>query len=128
MAVEEFEFDFDGYERYAWLIGWIPWFGRWYMTKRRENTRCWLDNATLHVEKGVVFRRRHAIPVVQIADVLLIQGPYMARFGLWTTVVKTTSSWAVVSLVALKDPEGARDRLLGAAHERNRGDDPPEAD
>ena len=81
MATDEFEIDFDGYARYVWLVAWMPWFGRWYMSRRREATRYWLEGSTLRVEEGVLFRRSRAIPVARISDVLLVQDPYMARCG-----------------------------------------------
>jgi len=116
-----FEIDRDKLYRFLryWTLAFlIPKFGRWWPRKFLETLEYRLDAGTLHVCQGVFFRRRKAIPVERITDVVLYQGPIMRRFfGIWWLRIQTAGTgyaWPEATLMALTHPEEARDAILAA--------------
>lgn len=97
---------------YAFTIGsWLP-------RKQSEALRYWLDGATLHVDQGVYFLKRKAIPLDRVTDVMLVQGPFMRWFDIWALHVQTAgmggNSTAEAVLYGIDRPEQVRDELLTA--------------
>lgn len=111
--------------RYGTLAFFLPWFGRWWPRKYLETLEYRLDEGTLYVSQGVFFRRRSAIPVDRITDVILYQGPFMRwLFDIWGLRIQTAGEghWLPgATLMALTRPEEARNAILAAARGDQRG-------
>jgi len=94
---------------YALAILWYP---RWV-----EVLRYCLDDTSLRVEQGLLFRSRKTIPLDKITDLELVQGPVLRAFGMWTVKVQTASTASQLpeaTLYGLVNPEQAREEILAA--------------
>lgn len=87
-----------------------------YVTRRQAAALSYrLENGTLYIESGVWFRERKAIPLRNVTDLTLEQGPVAKRFGIWTLAVQTAGSdVAEARLYGLQASEAARTHLLAA--------------
>ncbi len=94
--------------------------GLWLSRRQSEALHYWLDESTLHIDQGVFFLKRKAIPLDRVTDVVLVQGPLMKVCGIWELRVQTAGTGQSVpeaTLYGLTDPEAARDMLLAARDE-----------
>jgi putative membrane protein len=69
----------------------------------------------LVVKRGVWFVVEKSIPLEQITDVALIQGPIMRIFGLYSLSFETagqSGEGALVSIVGINEPEVFREAIL----------------
>ena len=92
---------------------WILWLGRWLPQRRVEALRYWLDGSTLRVDGGLYTIHRMAIPLERITDIVLVQGPLMRHFAIWSLLVQTAGT-GHATLLGLSEPEKVRDVLLQA--------------
>ena len=94
---------------YVLLIG--PWLPR----GQASAMRFALEGTTLRVDGGIVFLSRKAIPLDRVTDIVLVQGPLMRHFGLWSLRVQTAGAGSHVPegvLIGVEEPERVRDLLL----------------
>jgi len=76
-----------------------------------------LDDKSLRVEQGLLFRSRKTIPLDKITDLELVQGPLLRAMGMWTIKVQTASTASQLpeaTLMGLVNPEKAREQILAA--------------
>ncbi len=83
--------------------------------QQADGLRYWLEGSTLRVDQGVYFLKRKSIPLDRVTDVILVQGPLMRHFGIWSIRVQTAGMGQGIpeaTLYGLSDAPGVRDRLL----------------
>ena len=88
-----------------------------YMPKWVKVLRYCLDDKSLRVEQGLLFRSRKTIPLDKITDLELVQGPILRAMGMWTIKVQTASTSSQLpeaTLLGLVNPEKAREEILAA--------------
>ena len=103
---------------YLLLVG--PWFPR----RQASALRYALEGTTLRVDSGVVFLARKAIPLDRVTDIVLVQGPLMRHFGLWSLRVQTAGAGSHTPegiLFGVEEPERVRDLLLETRDEAASG-------
>ncbi len=97
---------------YAYTIG------KWLPQKQADALQYWLDGPVLHVNEGVYFLKRKAIPLDRITDVMLAQTPLLRKFDIWAMQIQTAGtggkSMAEAILIGLNDPEAVRNEILNA--------------
>lgn len=115
-----FEIDRDKVARFFyWFFLWflLPKLG-WKFAKEQANRlHYWIEFNTLRVDGGLWWLQRKAIPLVQITDIKLTQGPILRSFGIWSVYIQTAGQGTMcpeAQLFGLSDPESARDSLLDA--------------
>ena len=102
--------------------------GRWLPRKQAEAFRYRLDGVTIRIDEGVYFLKRKAIPLDRVTDVVLIQGPLMRHFGIWTLQIQTAGvgmpnrGGAEGVLYGIVDAQAVRDALLVARDAAVRSD------
>lgn len=125
------EAEFDPKVRRYWLVGLVIFsvltmFGiplllltlplAWYLSGRyldRMSAR--MDERFLKVEKGILTRIEKNVPLEQITDMGIVEGPLMRAFGLKQMTVETagqSSAGPLVTLLGVIDTEAFRDRVL----------------
>lgn len=125
------EAQFDRKVRHYWLVGVVIFsvltmFGiplllltlplAWYLSGRyldRMSAR--MDERFLKVEKGILTRVEKNVPLEQITDMGIVEGPLMRAFGLKQLTVETagqSSAGPLVTLLGVIDTEAFRDRVL----------------
>jgi len=108
-------------------------FAQWYYTKYFQKLSCVLTARKLLIGKGLIFRTEKAIPLDQITDLQMKQGPLMRHLDLESMSVETAGSsgsstgGALVSLVGIKDSRefrrtvlDQRDRVVGSQDHEDR--------
>ncbi|MHC5055001.1 MAG: PH domain-containing protein [Planctomycetota bacterium] len=103
---------------YLLLIG--PWFPR----RQASALRYALEGTTLRVDSGVFFLSRKAIPLDRVTDIVLVQGPLMRHFGVWSLRVQTAGAGSHIPegvLFGVEEPERVRDLLLETRDEAASG-------
>ena len=76
-----------------------------------------LDDKSLRVESGLLFRSRKTIPLDKITDLELVQGPLLRYFDMWTVKVQTASTASQLpeaTLLGLVNPDQVREEILSA--------------
>ena len=76
-----------------------------------------LDDKSLRVESGLLFRSRKTIPLDKITDLELVQGPLLRYFDMWTIKVQTASTASQLpeaTLLGLVNPDQVREEILAA--------------
>ncbi len=125
------EAEFDSKVRSYWLVGFaiisvLTFFGipllvltlplGWYLTGRYlERMSARMDERFLKVEKGILTRVEKNVPLEQITDMGIVEGPLMRAFGLKQLTVETagqSSAGPLVTLLGVIDTEQFRDRVL----------------
>jgi len=89
--------------------------GGWITQKHLSKMKCELTEKFLKVEKGVMTKVEKNIPLDQITDLGMVQGPVMRFFGLKEISVETagqSGTGALVKLVGIIDVEDFRDSVL----------------
>lgn len=123
--------EFDSKVQTYWLLSgaWIlaatvvgilllpVWFaiGRAVTGRYLRHMKCVLTDRTLQVTKGVLTRVEKTVPLDQITDLGLVQGPVMRLFGLEAMSVETagqSAEGALVKLVGIVDARQFRDAVL----------------
>lgn len=96
-------------------LAWIFLIGP-YVAKRQAAALAYrIEGGTLYIESGVWYRQRKAIPLQNVTDLALEQGPIGKRCGVWTLAVQTAGSdVAEARLYGLEAAEAVRTRLLPA--------------
>lgn len=97
----------------VWVLGW----GQWWSRRRFENLRCVLNQRSLVVERGVLFKVEKTIPLDKIQDLTVTEGPLLKAFGLRSLRVETAGQSSPqgtsdADLVGVVDPRSFRDRVL----------------
>lgn len=86
-------------------------FKKWY-----EALECDLTDRSLHIRRGVVFRKEKNIPLDKIQDIGTTEGPLLRRFGLAKmrieTAGQTAQGMADAQLVGIVDMLAFRDAVL----------------
>jgi membrane protein YdbS with pleckstrin-like domain len=98
--------------------------GSWLPARQALAMRFALEGTTLRVDGGVVFLSRKAIPLDRVTDIVLVQGPLMRHFGLWSLRVQTAGAGSQMPegvLLGIEEPERVRDLLLEAPDEATSG-------
>jgi len=113
-----------GYVLYAVYLTWL-------VNKQASALKYWIQDSTLRIDEGILFRKRKSIPLDRITDVVLIQGPVMRLLGIWALHVQTAGSnqqGPEGVLQGVLDPEAVRDsimearnQIVGAATPRSEG-------
>lgn len=96
------------------LLLWIP-FGLLVTRRFLAAMSCQLTPKALVVRKGVFTRTEKTIPLENITDLGVVQGPLMRVFGLKALSVETagqSSEGALVSLVGVENTEAFREAVL----------------
>lgn len=96
----------------VWILG----FG-FYWTNRQFNAlHCELSSKKLSVRRGVLFKIEKTIPLEQIQDVMVKEGPLLRAFGLCALKIETagqsTAGASEADLVGIVDPRSFRDEVL----------------
>ena len=89
--------------------------GGWLTQKHLSRMKCELTEKFLKVEKGVMIRVEKNIPLDQITDLGMVEGPVMRIFGLKEISVETagqSAAGALVKLVGIINVEEFRDSVL----------------
>ncbi len=89
--------------------------GGWLTQKHLSRMKCELTEKFLKVEKGVMIKVEKNIPLDQITDLGLVEGPVMRFFGLKEISVETagqSATGALVKLIGIVDVETFRDSVL----------------
>ena len=107
-------------------LGLIPaavwWFAvaPWYLPRWVNALRYSVDNKVLRVESGLLVKRRKTIPLDNITDLELVQGPLLRALDMWTIKVQTASTGSHMPEAVLGgviNPEQVRDEILAARDE-----------
>lgn len=88
----------------------------WYVSGRHlASLSARMDERFLKVEKGIWTRVEKNVPLEQITDMGIVEGPLMRLFGIKRLTVETagqSSAGALVALIGVIDTEAFRDRVL----------------
>ena len=88
----------------------------WYYPRFYASLRVSLTTRELKVQRGVLNREEKTIPLEQITDLAIFQGPIMRHFGLRGIRVETagqsSGATALVTIVGIVDTESFRDEVL----------------
>ncbi len=138
---EEFDIRRDAVARYLWwqhvlfvifitavtvgisspaILVYLFFLGPWLPRRQASALRYALEGSTLRVDAGVFFLARKAIPLDRVTDIVLVQGPLMRHFGVWSLRVQTAGAGSHVPegvLLGVEEPERVRDLLLEARDE-----------
>ena len=88
-------------------------YGRWLCPLQANSLRYRLVGSTLRADDGVLFLSRKSIPLERIADVVLVQGPLLRFFNIWTMQIKTVGSqMPEATLYGVREPENIRELIL----------------
>ena len=88
-------------------------YGRWICPLKANSLRYRLVGSTLRADDGVFFLSRKSIPLERIADVVLVQGPLLRFFNIWTMQIKTVGSqMPEATLYGVREPESIRELIL----------------
>lgn len=100
------------------FVGWWVYyfvFGKWLIERQSQEFNYRLEGRTLRIDWGVFFLKRKAIPLDRVTDFVLVQGPIMRMFHIWSLQVQTASTGTNIpeaTLIAIENPERIRDELL----------------
>ena len=89
----------------------------WYYPRWLAALRYCIDDRSLRVEQGVLFKSRKTIPFDKITDLELVQGPLQRAFDLWSIKVQTASTGShtpEAELMGVINPEQIREEILAA--------------
>jgi membrane protein YdbS with pleckstrin-like domain len=90
----------------------------WWLSPMSANARrYWLYDKTLHADQGIIVSRRSVIPLDQITDVVLVQGPIMRFARIWALQIQTAgkgTGYPEVTLLEIINPEQVRDEIITA--------------
>ncbi len=89
--------------------------GPWLARKQAQALQYRLEGRTLHIEQGVIFLKRKAIPLERITDLALTQGPLLRMLGLWRLDIQTAGTGQQMAegyLYGLVNPDETRALLL----------------
>jgi putative membrane protein len=95
-------------------------FYAWYYPRWVSVLRYCLDDKSLRVEQGLMFKSRKTIPLDKITDLELVQGPLLRYFDMWVINVQTASTgsqMAEATLIGVINPEQVREEILAARNE-----------
>lgn len=87
----------------------------WWITGRQlDHMSARMDERFLKVERGIWTKTEKNVPLEQITDMGIIEGPVMRFFGLKQLSVETAgqSAGPLVRLLGVEDTEAFRDRVL----------------
>jgi len=71
-----------------WLLGW----GQWWTRRHYENLMCELRTRSLFFKKGILFKTEKTIPLNNIQDLTLKEGPLLKAFGLCSLGIETAGT------------------------------------
>jgi len=92
----------------------------YYYPRWTATLRYCLDDRSLRVEQGMLFKSRKTIPLDKITDLELVQGPLLRALGMWKIKVQTASTGSQMPeamLVGVIDPEQVREEILATRAE-----------
>jgi membrane protein YdbS with pleckstrin-like domain len=95
-------------------------FESWYRPRWVKVLRYCLDEKSLRVEGGLMFKSRKTIPLDKITDLELVQGPLLRYFDMWIIKVQTASTGSQLpeaTLIGVINPEQVREEILAARNE-----------
>jgi len=93
-------------------------YGCWLCPRTANSLRYRLVGSTLRTDEGVFILNRKSIPLERIMDVVLVQGPLLRFFNIWTMQIKTVGSpMPEATLYGVREPENIREMIL--AQRRN---------
>ncbi|MCL2710414.1 MAG: PH domain-containing protein [Planctomycetaceae bacterium] len=87
----------------------------WYYPRWVAALRFCLDDRSLRVEQGLLFRSRKTIPLDKITDLELVQGPLLRALDMWQIKVQTASTGSQMPeamLIGVINPEQVREEIL----------------
>jgi len=85
----------------------------WLCPQQANNLRYRLEGSTLRADGGVFFLFRKSIPLEQITDVALVQGPLLRYFNIWAMRIQTAgSAQCEAVLYGVRNPEEIRELIL----------------
>ncbi len=97
------------------LVAAVP-FARWYYGRYYATLRVVLTSRDLKIHRGVWVSEEKTIPLEQITDLRVYQGPIMRRMGLKGLAVETagqsTQQGALATVIGIEDTDGFRDLAL----------------
>ncbi len=82
-----------------------------------------LSNEILTAKRGVLFKQISSIPVKNITDIVMVQGPIQSFFNIWSVKIKTAGMGqrdSEVLLLGLKNPEIAKNEIIAAIENSNK--------
>lgn len=89
-----------------------PWYKRRYLPRFVRSLRYTLTDDVLIIHQGVFWKQETSIALWKITDVVVSQGPLMARHGLKAIQTQTASKFVGGKLLGLVDPDGVRAAIL----------------
>ena len=87
----------------------------WYYPRWVTALRYCLDDRSLRVEQGLLFRSRKTIPLDKITDLELVQGPLLRALDMWKIKVQTASTGSQMpeaTLIGVINPDQVREEIL----------------
>ncbi len=100
----------------------------WYYSRYYRRLRVVLTSRELKVTRGIMVVEEKAIPLEQITDLAVYQGPVMRFMGLKgikvETAGQTSMGTALVSVIGIEDTDGFRDDVLEQRDRIAERDDP----
>ena len=93
---------------------------KWYYPRYVAALRYCLDDRSLRVEQGLLFRSRKTIPLDKITDLELVQGPLLRALDMWKIKVQTASTGSQMpeaTLIGVINPEQVREEILAVRGE-----------
>jgi membrane protein YdbS with pleckstrin-like domain len=95
-------------------------FGSWFYPRWVKVLRYCLDEKSLRVEQGLMFKSRKTIPLDKITDLELAQGPILRYFDMWVIKVQTASTGSQLpeaTLIGVINPEEVREEIMAVRTE-----------
>lgn len=92
----------------------IP-FAMWLINKHYNSLSCEMTEKFLKVRKGVIVKTEKNVPLEQITDLGIVEGPLMRYLGIKQLSVETagqSSTGPLVKLLGIIDAETFRDQVL----------------
>ncbi|MEM1248580.1 MAG: PH domain-containing protein [Acidobacteriota bacterium] len=96
----------------AWVLG----LGFYWTNRQFKALHCELSSRKLSVKRGVLFRVEKTIPLEQIQDLTVKEGPLLKAFGLCALKIETAGQSSTgaseADLIGIVDPRAFRDEVL----------------
>ncbi|MCC7250121.1 MAG: PH domain-containing protein [Lysobacter sp.] len=98
------------------IVIWVLGPGQWWAGHYYRKLRCVLDDKHLNFRKGILFQVEKTIPLENIQDVTVIEGPLLRRFHLSILRIETAGQSPGqahnMQLVGIVDAHRVRDEIL----------------
>ncbi len=97
---------------------WVLGFGFYWANRQFQALHCELTERSLSIRRGVLFKVEKTIPLEQIQDLTVKEGPLLNAFGLCALKVETagqsgaSTGGSEADLVGIVDPRAFRDEVL----------------